>query len=230
MDVPVLLFEFEGVLADTAALREVALAAALAVDGIELTPSLARHAVGLPTEEAVRRIRHAAGTPEDGTAIELTRLRAERVFAERAGKGLNLQPGVRAALDQLSGMARCAIVTRASRREVEFILGLSGLEGMFRPVIALEDASPAKPSAAPYRAALERIGQLFPGQQLHALAVEDTVIGVHAARAAGIPSIVVGPLPAHEAVEADAWVETVAQLTPARVRELIGGPRTGRQR
>ncbi len=222
MEVPVVLLEFEGVLTDTRTVREAALAEALAVDGLELTPTLAAIAHGRTTEDAVRRIRRAAGMPDDETAVELGRLRAERAFAARAGKGLTLTAGARPALEKLAATARCAIVTRASRREVEFVLGLAGLEGVFRPVIALEDATPPKPDAAPYRAALARIAQLFPGQQLKALAVEDSVIGVRAARAAGITTVAIGPFEAHEAMEADAWVESIVDLTPERVRALTG--------
>ena len=59
MEVPVLLVEFEGVIADTAAMRREALAESLAVEGITLTDALALAGAGYPTENAVRRIRAA---------------------------------------------------------------------------------------------------------------------------------------------------------------------------
>lgn len=220
MEVPVLLVEFEGVLADTAALRASALADALAADGIALTSDLLRLADGRCVEDAVTRIRAAVGAPHDPTAVELCRLRAERAFAERAGKGLALQRGARAALERLSSVARLALVTRASRREVEFVLDLAGLDALFRPVITLEDATP-KPSRAPFEAALNRVGELFPGQVLRGLAVEDSVVGVRAARAAGLSSVIVGRVQPQEAMEADCWVESLADLTPERVRTLV---------
>lgn len=229
MDVPVLLIEFEGVVADTAATRRGALVESLAVEGITVDERLLALAAGYPTEEAVRRVRRAAGAPDDETMVELGRLRAERAFAARAGKGLPLSRDARPALERLASYCRLSLVTRASRREVEFILGLAGLEGLFRPVIAVEDVSPSKPAREPWRAALARVGQLFPGQQLRALAVEDTVVGLRAARAAGIPSVGVGPLPAHEALEGDAWVESLGDLTPERVRELTGVSSGGRR-
>ena len=229
MEVPVLLVEFEGVIADTAAMRREALAESLAVEGITVTDALALVGAGYSTEEAVRRIRTAAGANEDETAVELGRLRAERAFATRAGKGMTITPDARATLERLATCSRLALVTRASRREVEFVLDLAGLAEIFRPVIALEDASPSKPAGAPYAAALARIGQLFPGQHLRALAVEDHLVGVRAARAAGIACVAVGALPAHEALEADAWVESIADLTPERVRALTGVSSGGRR-
>lgn len=229
MEVPVLLLEFEGVLADTAPLRERALAEALAVDGITLNAALLHHAAGLATEDAVRRIRDAAGAPDDPTAVELARLRAERTFAERAGKGLTLQPGVRVALERLSAIARLALVTRASRREVEFVLGLAGLDAAFRPIVTSEDAAPAKPARAPYALALKRVAELFPGQVLRGLAVEDAVAGVRGAREAGLITVIVGSVQPQDAMEADAWVESLADLTPERVRTLMGLAAGGRR-
>lgn len=221
MDVPVLMVEFEGVLADTAALRASAITEALTADSIALDDALLRTTAGLTTEEAIRLIRHAVGAPDDPTALELSRLRTERAFAERVGKGLSLQPGARQALEKLSGVARLALVTRASRREVEFVLNLGGLDALFRPVIALEDCTPAKPARNPYDAALRRIGDLFPGQTLRGIAVEDTVLGIRAARAAGMMTVLVGDVPAHEAMEADSWIESIVDLTPDRVRALV---------
>ena len=229
MDVPVLLIEFEGVIADTAAVRRAALVDSLAVEGITLDERLLSVAAGYATEEAVRRVRRAAGAPDDETLVELGRLRAERAFAARAGKGLPLARDARPALERLASHCRLSLVTRASRREVEFIIDLAGLEGLFRPVIAVEDVSPPKPAHEPWLAALARVGQLFPGQQLRALVVEDTVVGLRAARAAGIASVGVGPLPAHEALEGDAWVESLGDLTPERVRELTSVSSGGRR-
>ncbi len=229
MDVPVVLLEFEGVLVETAEARRAALGDALAVEGLALTAELLDAGAGHPTEEAVRRIRRAAGAPDDETAVELGRLRAERAFAARAGKGLPLTRDARPSLERLAAHCRLSLVTRAARREVEFLLGLAGLEGIFRPIIAVEDVSPAKPARAPWLAALARVGQLFPGQQLRALAVEDHAVGLRAARAAGIASVGVGPIPVHEAIEGDAWVESLVDLTPERVRLLTGAGTSGRR-
>ncbi len=229
MEVPVLLVEFEGVVADTAAMRGEALAESLAVEGLTVSEPALVPLLGYTTEEAVRRARRAVGAAEDETAVELGRLRAERAFAARLGKGLTLRPEVRPSLERLAATCRLALVTRASRREVEFVLGLAGLDGLFRPIIAVEDATPPKPDRAPYLAALARIGQLFPGQQLKALAVEDHLVGIRGARAAGIPSVAVGPLPVHEALEADAWVDSLADLTVERVRMLSGASAGGRR-
>jgi beta-phosphoglucomutase-like phosphatase (HAD superfamily) len=221
MELPVLLIEFENVLAETAALRQSALAESLAADGIELTADLLALAEGRTFEDSITRIREAVGAPDDPTAIDLSRLRAERSFAARLGKGIAIAPQLRPALEKLSAMARLAVVTRAARRDVEFVLQLARLEGVFRPVIAVEDARAAKPARAPYDVALSRVSELFPGQLLRGVAVEDCVLGVRAARDAGLLTVLVGTHQPQDAMEADCWVESLADFTPERLRLLL---------
>lgn len=227
MEVPVLLLEFEGVLADTAAMRQAALAESLAADGIALSAALLRLTAGRSTEDALRHVRQAVGAPDDATAVDLARLRAEKAFAARLGKGVMLQPRARSALEKLSSVARLALVTRASRREVEFVLSLGGLEGMFRPIIAVEDNVASKPARAPYDSALARVAELFPGQVIRGVAVEDCVASVLAARGAGLLTVLVGQHPPQEAMEADCWVESLADLTPERIRLLLSPAEKG---
>lgn len=221
MEVPVLLIEFEGVLADTAALRHAALVETLAADGIALVGEHHALIAGRTMEDAIRRVREAVGASEDPTAVEIARLRGERAFAARLGKGVMLQRGTRTALDKLAAVARLALVTRASRREVEFVLNLAGLEGVFRPIVALEDTATPKPARAPYDAALVRVSELFPGQTLRGIAVEDTVTGVRGARAAGLLTVLVGHHPPQDAMEADCWIERLSDLTPERIRVVL---------
>jgi beta-phosphoglucomutase-like phosphatase (HAD superfamily) len=208
-------------LADTAAMRQAALAESLAADGITLSAELLQLIKGRSTEDALRQVREFVGAPDDPTALDLSRVRADKAFAARLGKGVMLPRETRAALEKLSAVARLAVVTRASRREVEFVLSLGGLEGMFRPVIALEDSVVTKPARAPYDAALLRVAELFPGQVLRGIAVEDSVRGVRAARSAGLLTVLVGAHPPADAMEADCWVESLLDLTPERVRVLL---------
>ena len=54
-------------------------------------------------------------------------------------------------------------------------------------------------------------------------------MGIRAARAAGLPCVAVGGIPAHQALEADAWVDGIVDLTPERVRALTGVSTGGRR-
>ena len=196
---PVLLLEFEGVLVDTRAIRRAALARALTDEGAALDDAeldaLDERCTALPTRDAVRcgaATAGAGGRALDETALELATLRAERYFAELLGKGVSLAPGARELVEDAAGGARLALVTRASRREVEFVLGLAGLDAAFEVVVAAEDVAAPKPSPEGYRRALERLARRRPLSPADALALEDSARGVRAARAAGVRVIAVG--------------------------------------
>ena len=216
------LCEFEGVLADTAGLRADALRESLADEGIVTSRTqLADACGGLPPRTAVTAALALCGEERDETGIDVLVLRAERHFAAAAGKGLTLAAGAREFLERAAGRVRLALVTRASRRDVEFVLSLAGLDAAFECVVAAEDTAEPKPSANAYERALERLGRRRLVQLDRAVALEDSTVGLRAARAAGLRCIMVGPLPAHLAAEADALLPSLAGQTPATIGALL---------
>lgn len=98
MEVPVLLIEFEGVLADTAALRHAALVETLAADGIALVDEHDALIAGRTMEDAIRRVRESVGASDDPTAVEIARLRAERPIRERTDRRSPAGVSIRVAL------------------------------------------------------------------------------------------------------------------------------------
>ncbi len=220
----VVLLEFEGILADTTPHRLAALREALTSDGLSLDDETwIEHAHGLAVEEAVRAARRALGAPEDPTAVELARLRAEGAFRRRIARGLLMQPGGLALIQALRTQARLALVTRASRRDVDFVLTLASLADAFTCVVTSDDRVEGKPSAAPYVLALEKLARTAPVVAGDALAFEDSRPGVRSARAAGVRTVAVGPLPLHHAMEADAYLPTLSGMSFDAMRALVRG-------
>lgn len=225
MPAPALIFEFEGVLADTALARRAALRASFADEAIALTDAtFAAHCHGLPAREAVERLVAMEQLPLDATAAELVALRADRLFADRAAPGLSLQPGAYPLLGELAGRARLAIVTRATRRTVEFVLALAGLEHAFETIVASDDLRDQKPSPAGYHLALDRLarrGAVEPGL---VIAFEDSGPGIAAAVAAGVRCIAVGPLAAWQRMGADAALDSLSGVTLETITRLATKP------
>src|SRR5918997_339451 len=93
--VDVVLMELEGVVAETRALRRAALARALADEGIAPDAGTAIDDAAALGTAAARATLARAGRAGDETAVDLATLRAERWFAEAAGKGLALVEGAR---------------------------------------------------------------------------------------------------------------------------------------
>lgn len=218
----VVLLEFEGILADTTPHRLAALREALSTDGLSLDDETwSEHCHGLSVEPAVRAARAALGAPDDPTAVELTRLRAERAFTLRISRGLLMQPGGLALIQALRTQARLALVTRASRRDVDFVLTLANVVDAFTCVVTSDDKVEDKPSPAPYLLAIEKLSRTAPVVPGEALAFEDARPGIRAARAAGLRAVAVGPMPVHHAMEADAYFPTLSGLSFDEMRALV---------
>jgi HAD superfamily hydrolase (TIGR01509 family) len=222
----VVFLEFEGVLADTTPHRAAALREALLLDGLALDDDTwTEQCLGLAVEPAVRAARRALDAPDDPVTAEIARLRAERSFTHRISRGLLMQPGGLALVQALRTQARLALVTRAARRDVDFVLTLAGLADAFTCVITADDKVDAKPSPAPYALAIEKLSRTAPVVPGDALAFEDARPGIRAARAAGVRVVAVGPLPPHHAMEADAYYDTLSGLSFDQMRALVRGGR-----
>lgn len=191
--------ELEGVLVDTHTARVEAMAVSLADDGICLTRTrCAERIAGLPVRLAVDAALSAVadGALVDDTARELLALRAERRMMERiSGTGVVLQPGARELLEHLGAHVPVALVTRASRRLADFIVGLAGIEALLSFVVTADDRVAAKPSPAPYRLALTRLAARRAVRLSHVVALEDGALGLLSARAAGLCGVLIGEQP-----------------------------------
>jgi beta-phosphoglucomutase-like phosphatase (HAD superfamily) len=93
-------------------------------------------------------------------------------------------------------------------------------------VVSAEDAVP-KPHAAPYALALARLARRRPLSPDAVLALEDGPAGIAAATAAGLRCVVVGPLPAHEAMRAAGSLPTLDGVTAERLALVAGAATEG---
>lgn len=223
MVVDTVLLEFEGVLADTGDLRRAALQRSLADEGIELSDTeYQRACAGFPPREGAIAAAALRKARLDDTALELVGLRADRYFAESIAKGVQLVPGVTELVRDIAGRSRLAIVTRASRREVDFVLGLSGLDQAFEVIVTREDVLAPKPSPEGYERALQRLVKLKrPSRPTTSIALEDSAPGVLAARAVKIPVISIGAVPSQFGAEATAHLDSVSGQTLDSITALV---------
>jgi HAD superfamily hydrolase (TIGR01509 family) len=214
--VDAVLFEFDGVVADTRAARCRALLDSLEHDGVTLNESeYLEHCAAMPVRASIRAAFALRQLAADETAIELAALRAERRFATLVETGLSLAVGASALIESLHGQTRLGIVSRASRRDIEATLAIAFLDHAFEFVIAQDDAYQPKPSPAPYVAALERLARRRTVTARNVIALEDGPVGIRSAKSAGLRCAVVGALPVHLAVDADALIPSLVGQTVA---------------
>jgi beta-phosphoglucomutase-like phosphatase (HAD superfamily) len=161
--VDAVLFEFEGVIADTSAARRRTLLETLREEGVALSESeYIEHCAGMPVRASARAALALRNIPRDDTSVELVAMRTERRFAELVGTGLSLVDGAAALIDSLQGQTRLGIVSRASRSDIDATLALAQLDHAFEFIIADDDAFQPKPSPAPYHGALDRLTRRRP--------------------------------------------------------------------
>ena len=179
-----LLFDNDGVLADTEPLFFEATRAALASLGVDLS-----HDHYLELSLRLGRSCFVLAEERGVGPDEILRAREARDahYSELISAGVPPIDGVRECLEVLAGSVPMAVVTSSTRDFFELIHARSGLLDFFEFVLASGDYARHKPHPDPYLGAAERLG-VDPGD---CVAVEDTERGLEAATRAGMRCLVV---------------------------------------
>lgn len=212
-----LIFDFDGVLADTEGVHCAAFQSALAGVGIDLSRhDYFTHYLGLPDRDCLAAACARAGADAGPAQIETLFARKRAAFAARA-QTAGLYPGVADTLRRLHGAFVLAIASGAFRDEIEPILQRAHVRALFTAVVGAEDVSRGKPAPDPFLRALQAVNatQDVPISAAECVVIEDAPRGVEAAHAAGMRCIAVTTHYDRSALSAaDAVVERVSQLRP----------------
>lgn len=196
MTLAALLFDVDGTLAETEDAHRHAFNAAFAAAGLPWAWDTETYARLLDVTGGKERIAHWIGAHGARPALDaaaVARLHADktaRYTAVVAGGAMPLRPGVLRLLNEARDAGlRVAVATTTSLPNVEALLRAAlGPDALsrFAAIAAGDEAPRKKPAPDIYRLALDRLG-LLPG---HCVAIEDSVNGLRAARAAGVPTVV----------------------------------------
>jgi beta-phosphoglucomutase-like phosphatase (HAD superfamily) len=122
---------------------------------------------------------------------------------------------------------RLGLASSANRPIIDLALDLAGLSEQFAATVSSEEVARGKPAPDVYLEAARRL-ELPAGR---CAAVEDSSNGLRSAAAAGMMVIAVPNRefpPAPDAVAlADDVLDSLAELSPARLEEVAGSPRAG---
>jgi len=183
------IFDFDGVLADTERLHLLAYQTAFGGLGRTLEPAdySARYMVFGTDREAVERFveeQRLTIAPADVEALV-----ARKVDAYRAlfSNGDALFPWTRACVERLRPYLPLAIASGSLHAEVESIIRSGGLVESFGAIVGADDVARAKPAPDLYLEAARRLGV----DPATAVAIEDSLWGLAAARTAGLRTIAV---------------------------------------
>jgi HAD superfamily hydrolase (TIGR01509 family) len=176
-------FDLDGVIADTERLHWAAYREVLLEFGVDLgLEEYRRHwiAGGFGPEHACRTY----ALPLTPAAL---RARKAPVYLALLERGVRACPGAPEALARLHPVHRIGLATNTARREVDLILDQLGVAARFHATVAREDYAQPKPAPDAYLAAAVALG-VAPAD---CVVVEDTQRGVRAALAAGMRVVAV---------------------------------------
>lgn len=214
-----IVFDFDGVLANTEPLHFLAFKQALVARGIDLDErEYYDRYLGYDDHGVLGAL--SADRELGWTRAEVLDLVREKGVRFRSI--IETQPvlieGVRERLLAWDGRVPMAIASGGLRDEIEWILRSAGLLGLFPVIVAAGETPNGKPAPDPYRAALECLG----AAPSRSVAVEDSVWGIESARAAGMKvAAVTTSYPRERLTLADLVVGSVGELTLARLEELV---------
>jgi beta-phosphoglucomutase len=210
-----LIFDFDGVLADTEELHCTAFQAAVAGIGLTLVRDrYFQRYLGLPDRDCLAAVCAQAGRRVTPAELQELFVRKRAAFA-RVSRDAQLYPGVAETLRGLHADFTLAIASGAFRDEIEPILTRAGVRHLFAALVGADDVRTGKPSPEPFLRALEMIRHLngIPVTAEECLVIEDSPNGVQAARAAGMRCVAVTTHHDRATLAAaDAVIEHVTQL------------------
>lgn len=184
------LFDFNGVLVDDEPQHCEALQRVLAEDGITLSrDEYYAHYLGLDDRtgfvEAYRRAQRTLTTEWVRQLID----RKSQIYLDLVSATLKMVSGAQEFVRAAAQHFRLGIVSGALRREIETLLSRTELMLQFEVIVAAGEVPQSKPNPASYLAALRAFNDRSPIKAANCVVIEDSLHGLQAARAAGMPCV-----------------------------------------
>ena len=240
MSLKAVIFDFDGVIANSEPLHLRAYQEVLTRIGITLTATdyYARY-LGYDDCGVFEALGSERGGTPSGNALGELIAEKSRRFQVLLGSSDVIFPGAAECVRRLAAEVPLAIASGAWLTEIEAILERAGLRDCFAAIVSADDEIPSKPSPDPYLRAVELL-ELDPSQDLEPrttrqapstrnrslscyVAVEDSRWGLDSARAAGLRCVAVAQTYRPEELDvADLVVPNLSALTLDTLRDLCG--------
>jgi len=190
------IFDFDGVVADTEGLHFECFAGALAEEGIAITrEDHDRLFLGINDRAGFAKAFEEAGRKLSPEACASLIERKSRSYRRRMGE-IRLFPGVARLLEGLAARVPLAIGSGGRAVEIDAVLRSNGVCRHFIAIVSADDVFRSKPQPDCFLRAMEALRERSPAlggriEPAECLVVEDAPPGIEAARAAGMPCLAV---------------------------------------
>lgn len=225
MNLQAIVFDFDGVIANSEPLHLRAFQQTLNDDGISLSAAdYYAHYLGYDDVGMFEALARDRGLNWTRTDVEALVARKGTAMQTLLRSGDVLFPGAAAFLRASAAALPIAIASGAMKHEIVEILQAAGLRHLFPVIVAAGDTPESKPSPAPYRLAIELLGRehagLDPGR---CVAIEDSQWGLASARGAGLRCVgVTTSYGASELSGAELVVGGLGELTIEALEAFVG--------
>lgn len=215
------IFDHDGVLVDTLDLHQRAWVEMGRRGGLPITAEFVRETFGMTNPAMFRRLLGDALTEDEVRRQSEVK---ESIYRELARGKIALMDGVRGLLGRLAAAGfKLAVGTSGARPNIDLTIASCGLEGVFVAIASADDITRSKPDPEVFLVAARKAGV----EPRHAVVFEDAVVGIQAAKAAGMRAV--GLTTTHPAAAlseggADLVVETLVGFDVAALaRSLRAG-------
>jgi HAD superfamily hydrolase (TIGR01509 family) len=216
------IWDMDGVLADTTEAHFQAWARALSVHEIPFDRSIFDRVFGMNNRDTLLELLGRLPTQAELAGIADCK---EQIFRQEAGRLVRPMPGAIRLLGELgqAGWSQ-AVASSAPQENIDLLVDAFGIRCHFAAILSGARLPAGKPDPALFLAA-SRALQLPPEQ---CVVVEDAPVGVEAACRAGMPCIAVATTRPREALGPGPVFEALTSVTEAAFSDALrAGPRRG---
>jgi beta-phosphoglucomutase len=216
-----IVFDFDGVIADSEVLHLKAYQQVLGPLGVELSREtyFARY-LGFDDPGVFRAVAADHALPLGAADLATLIDRKAGIFEQLEAGADMLFPGAEQCVRSLAEEFPLGIASGAMRHEIENVLHRSALRDYFRFIVASGDTPANKPAPDPYL----RAAALHARAPEECVAVEDSRWGMESARTAGLACIgITHTYPRDQLGNPHVIIDSLAELTPALIRSLRPG-------
>lgn len=220
-----IIFDFDGVIADTEPLHFEGLRRTLAEIQITLTEQdYYTHYLGFDDRGCILEALRVNDRPISSSQVEDLMVKKATAYMASIKEHLVIFPGVKAFIEEAAATYPLAIASGALRPEIELVLEQIGIRNAFGHITSAEDVANGKPHPEPFLQALAGLNRRQSTSAIPAgscLVIEDSRPGIRAAKAAGMRVLAVtNTHTAQDLHEADAITMSLneTRLNEVRVR------------
>lgn len=231
------IFDFDGVIADTEPLHLRAFQKVFAEEGVTLTEKKYYETyLGMDDKGCFTAVLSVHGRSPTRKEIESLIRRKSRRYMGAVSRGLSFIPGAISFVKNASRRYPLAIVSGALRREIVAILKEGGIDREFSVIVSAEDIQNGKPDPEGFVTALKRFNREKklrhymkpPLNSRECLVVEDSPFGIDAALRAGMPCLALSTsYPSRDLAKAHIVKRNFIGLTPSFLEKYFSTRRPG---